>query len=68
MVKPSYGKMIPKEGDILRLSTIFWGFILFLVIVFIAYEVVNETFIKPVRMFMTEVQETIDETFRLLEP
>lgn len=44
MVNPSYGKMIPKEGDILRLSTIFWGFILFLVIVFIAYEVVNETF------------------------
>jgi len=52
----------------MRLSTIFWGFILILVIVFIAYEIVNESFVKPVRMIKTEVHETIDEAFRLLEP
>jgi len=52
----------------MRLSTIFWGFILILIIVFIAYELVNETFVKSVQAIKTEVRETIDETFRLLEP
>jgi len=46
----------------MRLSTIFWGFILILIIVFIAYELVNETFVKSVQAIKT-IQE-----FRQLEP
>jgi len=52
----------------MRLKTLIWGFILLLAIAFIAYEVINETVVKPVRAIKTEVRETIDETFRLLEP
>ena len=51
----------------MKVKTFIWGFILLLAIAFITYDIVHKTFIKPVQVIKTEVQERIDEALRVLE-
>lgn len=51
----------------MRLKTFIWGFILLLAIAFIAYEIVNKTFVEPVKVIKTQVEERMDEALKVLE-
>lgn len=68
MVKPSYGKMIPKEGIKMRFKEFIFLLILTFIIGAIIYEVVSETVIKPVKQIQQEYNYMMDELFNSLVP